>query len=356
MANRKTETILVGADIGYKDTKLVWLDKGELKSVVIPSMAAADTPMIDTEGAQQGAYRINGTVWTVGAEGQSTQYDAFPFSDQARALFHHTLKQAGFNGAHIKAASCIPMSKEYKLDGTLDKGNIKSKRDNISGICEWLPSGSVNVEAGGVLAEGLAAWIDYLVGFDGQTRSINTYGVVLDIGGNTLDISTCRGTTLDLSRSDSVYNCGVYRAIADLRKHLAVKFPDLSFSQSALSTAIQARKIVIFGESHDISREVDSALERTAEFIKTQIDTKVGSLHEFGTILCAGGGAPLFFPYLQVHFPNIEMPKRPNLSNALGCLKKLMVAEGVKLATNPAESESATATIQTKKAKEEIAD
>lgn len=351
----KTETILVGADIGYKDTKLVWLDGGELKSVVIPSMAAADTPFIDTEGAQQGAYRIANTVWTVGADGQSTQYDNFPFSDQARALFHHTLKQAGFNGANIKAATCIPMNMEYKLDGTLNKDNIKKKRENISGICEWLPSGSVEVEAGGVLAEGLAAWIDYLVGFDGQTQSINTYGVVLDIGGNTLDMSTCKGTTLDLSRSDSVYNCGVYRAIDDLKKHLSVKFSGLAFSQSALSTAIREKSIVIFGESHDISREVDSALERTADFIKTQIDTKVGSLHEFGTILCAGGGAPLFYPYLKNHFPNIEMPEHPNLANAVGCLKKLMVAEGVALTDKTTVKEETTATVQKKKVKAEEA-
>ncbi len=316
--------ILVGADIGFKDTKLVWLDGTTLQKIVFPSMAAADATCIDTDGTQQGAYRIGNTVWTVGAEGQSTQFEGFPFSPQTRALFHHALRCAGFQDCHIKVASCIPMSLEYKLDGTLNKANIAEKRNNLTGACEWLPSGSVKVDAAGVLAEGLAAWNDYLYDINGNMIKGNIHGVVIDIGGNTLDMSSCRGKIMDITRSGSENNCGIYRAIDDLKKHLDVKFNGLNFSRGVLSQALSDKTITIFGEKHDIQREVDSALERTASFIKAQIDIRVGSLHEFSTILCVGGGANLFYEHLKTHFPNIEKPEDPSFSNAIGCLKKLI--------------------------------
>ena len=319
---------LVGADIGYKDTKLVWLDKdGDIKKLVFPSMAAADAACVDIDGTMQGAYRIGNTVWTVGAEGQSTQFENFPFSPQTRALFNHALRLAGLEGSKVKVASCIPMSLEYKFDSTLNKENIEAKRKNLSGLCEWIPSGRADVEAAGVLAEGLAAWIDYLFDMNGQAVHDNSYGVVIDIGGNTLDMSACRGQSIDMKRSGSESNCGVYRAINDLHTSLSVKFNGLKFSQGTLSQALSDRKITIFGKEHDVSREVNSALERTASFIKTQIDTTVGSLHEFGTILCVGGGAHLFADHLKEHFPNMVVPNEPSYSNAVGCLKKLILSE-----------------------------
>ena len=351
------KAILVGLDVGYKDTKMVWIDsEGKLQKILFPSMAAADAACIDTDGTQQGAYRIGNTVWTVGAEGQSTQFERFPFSPQTRALCNHALRLAGFQDERIKACSCIPMSMEYKLDGTLNKVNISEKRKNISGSCEWLPSGSAEVEAAGVLAEGLSAWIDHLYDLDGNMVKDNPHGVVIDIGGNTLDMSSCRGNILDLTRSGSESNCGVYRAIDDLQSHLDVKFNGLKFSRGVLSQALSDKEITIFGNKEDISREVDSALERTASFIKTQIDTTVGSLHEFGTILCVGGGANLFFDHLKQHFPNAVMSAEPSYSNAMGCLKKLIQVEKINAKKRSVENKEPVKEPVVEKATEAVAE
>ena len=336
-----TTTMIIGADVGYKETKLVWLDeKGHLRFVAMPSVASTNATAVDFDGSQQGAYRINSQRWTVGVSAQDTQSDTFHSSDQARALLHHALREAGMKGQTVKIASCVPMSIRYNLDATTSTECTRVIKENVTGACEWLGTNhGMTVEGGGVLAEGYAAWLHNMFGFNGQFQKDNKLdGLVIDIGGHTLDISRCRGTRLLYKESASFRDCGVYYATKELNSILQHKY-GYSFGQATLDSVLQTGVLKMFDEPLDVSREVESVLERTAQHIKNQILTKIHNLYEIPEILLVGGGAALFGKYLQEDWKNLKVDEQPTLANALGCLKVQMMEDGVKkplAAENPA--------------------
>jgi plasmid segregation protein ParM len=207
--------IPVGVDDGYHQTKVVL---GNGVTLSIPSTARLGRPDVLSLGRDGQAdvqeYETEEVRYSAGRiEGEDTVFNEYPHSPLNRVIVHHALRMAGLSGKPVNLVTGLPVD-SYFLKGrqagpnkTLIERKIASLAVPVTPCDDTAP---VEVRYHMVLAEGLAAYFDYVVDVDAagvvsrnRVREKEQVAII-DIGGRTSDYAVIdggRGIKLDESGS-----------------------------------------------------------------------------------------------------------------------------------------------------------
>lgn len=327
--SNKASIPIVAVDDGYAQTKLVGQSPtGEgLVSVVIRSSVRPGRYGLSSLGGARssGSYRTEeGEDYTVSddVEGESTQFDGFHTSPLNRVLVNHALATAGYGGMQVRVIAGLPVA-DFFLDGGLDKEKIEAKKLNLSKGVSSTSAGKVatlsDIRIG---CQAIAAFVDYLLDDDLNERDVPKKTIaVVDIGGRTTDIAVVKGgNSFDESKSGTT-NLGVLDVYELISRSIRTKFGTRDkYPLAVLDSAVRERKVVLWGEEHDLSEEVDAAVREQEVKIAREVERRLGSASAVDKVVFVGGGAALF-SNVSAHFRNGVIAPDPEFANARGLFK-----------------------------------
>lgn len=330
--------IVVAVDDGFAETKVVCLNPAAKVQISIPSSArSGDQGMaaaLSGKGVVHPCYITEGIQYTVGDNlhnAESARFDGYPYSGMNRAIIHHALRVAATKAPMLMrcglvVATGLPLF-SYYADGKANKTVVDKKMMSL-----LLPVSSVDgskvadIQAHKVFPEGLAAWVDYAIDDNMQSRpgtSEMTVGVI-DIGGRTTDIAVMLpGQCIDHARTTSV-EVGVQDVAAIMETKLNDRFSRehgqrIVLTRKQISESLSG-ELRVFGKPVNVSQELKAAIAETIERLKREINKHLVGAASMDKILLVGGGAHLFADIANL-FPNIEIPDEPAFANARGFAK-----------------------------------
>lgn len=327
---KNAKNIVVGVDDGYAMTKVVVLEDGKVKSAtMIPSRARSGihgTTVIGDadEGSPVPCYETDGVMFTVGdlADAESARFNEYPFSGMNRVIVNHALRLAGLAGADVRIATGLPLGTFYK--GAEPNGELIQRKDaSIRTRVESVDKSAMpNIVSHAVFPEGLAAWVDYAIGDDGQVRVDmgETVGVI-DIGGRTTDVAVVLpGKRIDHARCGSA-DIGALNVVEEVRVAL-LRSKNVEIPAGAIEQALRTRNLRMWGKKVDIGAEIDAAVAQVMDAVMREVNRRLGSAVDVDRILMVGGGAYLFRE-VATRYPNVTIPEAPEFANARGFAKYL---------------------------------
>jgi len=202
--SKKRSNIFVGVDDGNYGIKLVL---GDGSCHYMPSRAArGHKPVVALTGeaAQDCAYTVGDQQFTVvenyaliQAEDPRHMSEPYPVSALNRVLVHHALLRAGLGGQECTIVTGLPID-DFYIAGAKNADLIDRKMANLtaSAIANKNPSVRLPTIANHrVISEGIAAYFDLLLDFDGNEdpetlKLVSDRALaVIDVGGSTTDIA-----------------------------------------------------------------------------------------------------------------------------------------------------------------------
>lgn len=326
-------TINVGCDDGYAATKLAIRDPsapGEFTLMSIPSRARQGIHGISSVGKPQGMcsqYVSDDMSFTVGdfPDSENARFTDYPFSAMNRIVIHHTLRLAGLAGRDVNLATGLPPLAYFK--GTVPNEAVISRKDESvrRNVAAMDGSDMAGIVGHSVYPECLAAWIDYVIDNNGtETDRIDACTGIVDIGGRTTDIAVVMpGSEIDHARMNTV-DIGVLDVIEHVATSLFNQHGTRSIPHGRIEQALATGEIVLWGKKHDITEQVQGAINASLEKIAREIDRCIGTAVDIDTLLVVGGGAHLFGGICN-RFPNAHIPDSPEFANARGFAKYMEV-------------------------------
>lgn len=320
----------VAVDNGYADQKIAYWAEGENgeKKIEVhsyPSRAQMGAINISIDGKSAGVYDVEGDAWTVGkdvTDPETIRSEKYAFSELNAVLVKHSLIASGFSGKNVRIATGLPFEHMYK-DGRPDQELVDKVKDSIS--VDVIPRGdakAASISSHVVYPESTAAFVDFAV--DEQTgemsKSIEVGAAVVDIGGNTTDITYINSNnTINVDRSGSKH-VGVLNIRDRLKKLIQERFKVQEVRDVQLDKALRTGACSIFGKEEDVSEQIDRAKRQTLKKLMNWVEEMVGDAGDLDFILFVGGGAAVLEDLIK-EYPHAQVPKDPQFSNARGMLK-----------------------------------
>jgi plasmid segregation protein ParM len=323
--------IFVGVDDGFACTDIVVMEGGKVtKTLAIASRARSGVHGTSVIGGDVGGivpcYETEGVQFTVGelADAESARFNEYPFSAMNRAIVNHALRLAGLGGREVHIATGLPLSTFYKGDKP-NSEVIERKRKSITTPVKAMDDGPMPIIVGHqVFPEGLAAWVDYAVGDDGNMRADadETVGVI-DIGGRTTDVAVVLpGRRIDHARCGSA-DIGALNVVEAVRLSLQ-QSTGFDVGGAVIEKALRTRQLKMFGKVRDIGAEIDVAIAQSTDAVLREVNRRLGDGVDIDRILLVGGGAHLFKEVAN-RYPNVTIPESPEFANARGFAKYLSI-------------------------------
>ncbi len=321
--------ISIGLDDGYAYTKVALPDG---RVFAVPSrgrLGHANVTWLDHTKPAIQEYETEDQTYAVGElDGESTEYDDYPYSGLNRAVVQHTLQTAGLAGHTVHAISGLPVSAFYLRDGTQRSESILRKTAHLKRPVQptdgRLAAGIAFHE---VIPEALAAWYDYVIveSADGVTLDPDRTSVpvaVIDIGGRTTDYVVVADHAVQHDSSGS-QRCGLLDVRQSIADALRARFDLEQISERVLTESLQRGTTRLFGISHDISAVLREALAQIVERIHAATRRHLGRGAELERILFVGGGSLVLAEQIRDWFPNQTIAPHPAFANARGMRKYL---------------------------------
>jgi len=331
--------IYVGVDDGHYGTK-VCLEDGTC--LYMPSRAARGLHQVSDFGSnapQDTAYSVEGDLYTVienyaliEAEDPRFVKPAFPVSSLNRVLVNHALLRAGLSGKALAVVTGLPVGDFYQ-SGVKNERLIDAKVANL--VDAKIENKNPNVVLPkivkhNVLSEGIAAFFDLLLDFDGNekpetVRLIERRAMAfIDVGGKTTDIAlVIEGGKGIYSERSGTKQIGALNLNEKVGQRLKSRF-DLNMPPPAkhVEEIIRDKEYMLFGETHDVSDIVDEEARNFAVAISGELVRLVGNGEDVGSVVFVGGGSILLKPYFQEMYPKQALfPENPEFANARGMMK-----------------------------------
>ncbi|HHO8322279.1 TPA: plasmid segregation protein ParM domain-containing protein [Pseudomonas aeruginosa] len=325
------DVVLAVVDDGFRQMKGLG---GDGALIAHPSLARAGFTLSLIGGgdgdAGLGGYQTSGREYTVDPQidGEDTRFDDFSTSEINRVLVHHTLHTLGLSGKRVVLATGLPFQ-SFFVAGSSEPNQslIDRKMANLSQAVE--PLGGlqpIQIIQQRVTAQGLVAYIDYVVDDNGNFKSdveMDAPVAVIDIGGRTTDcVTVYGGGKLDHVGSGTGV-VGISNVYDIIENELKRKFGASKIRLSTLEHVARHRKIRLRGEQHDVGDIVDAAVAEISQQIIRESKRRIGDAAEMQAVILVGGGAALMSSCLKEAFPHLLVPSRPEFSNARGMLKYL---------------------------------
>ncbi len=322
-------TIMVGIDDGFAYTKIA-LPDGRL--LATPSRAQIGRSKVSWIHQGQPSifeYQTDGVVYSVGeVDAAATRFDGYACSGMNRAIVQHALQQAELGGYSIDAVSGLPVSGYYRNSGALRREAIEDKRENLLEPVRPL-SGTLAAEIAyhEVIPEALAAWYDYVITNRGgeacldQTR-VSLPIAVVDIGGRTTDTVVVRSQAILHGSSGSI-PFGLLDVHQSLCDALQERFDLETLPDWLIDQALQHKRLRLYGQEHDVRREVLAAKLELVERLYAETRRQLGRAAELERVLFVGGGTVALTDHMTDWFQNQVIGEQPAFANARGMLKYL---------------------------------
>jgi len=329
----------IGLDDGFDETKVA-LPNGEC--IRIPSLAKSgisETISIDDSAANVFVYETSDGAFTTGQvlESDSTSFDEYPTSAMNRAIVAHALRVSGMNASHkLSICTGLPLKRIYR-SSTLNKTLIAAKQANLM-------TNDVKAKDGyklpviakhRVLAEGLAAWFDYVIDRDEKgtlARNQDKYEkrtAIIDIGGRTTDIAVVKAGGLDYSRSSTI-EAGMLSVKETIREVIFDEFDGIGLTNEQMFTALHENRIKLWGQWENISEIVNNAQREVSKQIYAESMRRLKKAADIDDVIFVGGTVNKFESLLDGWFRNQSIANDPAFANARGMQKftELMLLSG----------------------------
>ena len=321
--------VCIGLDDGYALTKVV-LPDGRLVAIASRArIGGAHVTGVHGSAPQVREYETDGTRFAAGdIDGESTQFDDYPYSGLNRAIVQHALQEAGLAGRSVHAVSGLPVGSFYQKDGSQRADSVDRKRHSlkqpVQPIDGRLPAAIAFHE---VIPEALAAWYDHVITeSDGGVRlepeRLGAPVAVVDIGGRTTDFVVVADEAVQ-HRSSGSLRCGILDVQRHVRDGICQRFNLEEFSERAMGEAMRTGHVSVFGKSHDVADIVHTARRHLLERLHAETQRQLGRGAELERVLCVGGGAVVLADAIRNWFPNLMFASHPVFANARGMLKYL---------------------------------
>lgn len=330
MADQK-DLLKVVVDNGYAQQKIAYYTKdngtNRIVTMSLPSRAQIGSVSLSTEGQLLDSYTVNGTRWTVGEnvpDAESIRGVKYAYSDLNVVLVNNSLIFAGFGGSRVHLGTSLPFSHWMSADGP-NLELIEKVKASLQTECVHHGEQEVaTIAKHTIYMESVAAAIDYLLADeDGTPRNKIKGGIaIVDIGGNTTDISVMESVNrINRQRSGSE-KIGVIDVRNDLREALQEKYKLEKVGESLLDQAIRDNTITLFGETENVAEEVAAAKRNTTKKIISRVEEKVGDAADLDKVIFVGGGAAALHDVIST-YKHGYVPEHPEFANARGMLKHM---------------------------------
>lgn len=323
----------VAVDDGYAQVKSLAFIGGQTRRTITPTSVCASVEGItDLTGEADirtlGWYETDGRRFTAGERvaGEETRFASFHTSSLNRVAVYHALAVAGFSGHEVSLVAGLPVADYYLTGAGINSDLIGRKIANLKTEVTPLMAGQrpVRVTEVRVLAQAVAAWVDYAVKDNLDLRDdvdVTAPVGVIDIGGRTTDCAVViQGNKIEHRRSGTE-NIGVI----DLRSHLANLVARTwagadNLPPASLDRAIRTGSLRLFGRDRDVAEMVNEARHIVSDGIRRAVERHLVSVADLEAVLIVGGGA-LVFPDMEGFFPNGKIVDDPEFANARGMIK-----------------------------------
>jgi plasmid segregation protein ParM len=330
----------VAVDNGYADQKIAYWTKGKngkqtIAAICKPSRAKRGADDYYMDEVSGGIFELNGMKWTVASninDPDTMRDSSYATSDLNTVLVNNSLITAGFGGSPVRLATGLPFA-QYWLGAQrntelFDTISASLRNDTLSTLCgRSLPS----IKEHEIYAESLAALIDFCFDEEGNNvNDINTGCAVVDIGGETTDISVV-GPDARIVRSQSgTKQIGVLDVKEKLGQLIKEEFSIDKVRAEGIDLALLSESYNFYGEKHDIKHLVDEAKRVTVNRINDFIREKIGDASDLDFVVLVGGGAALLSSFFSDSKMAgiIRVPEQPQFSNARGMLKHMTFIAG----------------------------
>ncbi|KAG0189380.1 hypothetical protein DFQ28_003506 [Apophysomyces sp. BC1034] len=326
MTKENEDVIYVGNDDGFRQNKTVTSEGTKLS---IPSLVRTGFTLttIGDGDAGAGGYETEGRQFTVDAEvdGEDTRFDDYALTEINRVLVNHALHMAGLSGKKIVLATGLPFQSFFRAGSNEPNQElIHSKIANLK-----IPVSAISGQAAPVIveqqvtAQGLAAYVDYLTGANGEIRSNvdpSAPVAVVDIGGRTTDTVTVYGGGKLDHEASGTGNIGISNVFDHIANELKREFNVARIRVATLDQVARHRKIRLRGQEHNVGEIVDAAVQEVGQQILREVKRRIGDAGEMDTVVLVGGGAALMHDLIRNEYPHCQVPDDPEFANARGML------------------------------------
>lgn len=326
---KAAESYLVATDDGYAQTKVYGqplAGKDPVRQVFRTTARSGRHAIrgMQSEGAL-GLYKVEeGEDFTVNESvtSESTTFDGYHTSTMNRAVVHHGLVSAGYEGRDIELITGLPVH-DYFVPGGINVERINQKKANLLRGIERQGGPTASIRSVEVGCQAVAAFFDWALDDDLKPRQdMNGRVAVIDIGGRTTDIAVViKGTALDEQNSGSA-NQGALDVYKALNASLNMKYKlREEFPVADLADAVRTGSFEMWGEKQDVRDLVTEAVRQVEANIGREIDRRLGGVMAgLRKLIFVGGGSALFKD-LPARYRNGHVGTDPEFANARGLFK-----------------------------------
>ena len=327
-----TNSIALGFDLGHSSVKIS-IKSGSKHpligaSEIFPTVVRNWTPIANEETARKAeadTVVVNGKKFFVGVTAQR-QGQADSFSGQSRDWIeteqHDALLVSAWNRAcAVLAKNDMAEPERISLVLGLPASYYAEQRDVLriraSALLQRLVKPHQDLQ---IYIESQSRAPLLCVVFDhhgvetGRAGEDESWGVV-EIGQFTTDFTLHdRGQEVDSAASSARGAHMVYDRIA-----AAFKAANYVADFETISTAIQSRKIKVYGKETDVSDLIMPAINEFTTYILDEVTTRFGDkAQRLDGIIVAGGGAYIVGQDIKAKYPNAIVPTNPRFAVAEG--------------------------------------
>ncbi len=296
--------LTVSIDDGSTNTKVSWLQDGELKSITVPvSFRKGWKSAALLSGKTVANYMIDEVKYTYDVTSDRslhTTHIDYQYSDLNLLSVHHALLQTGLEPQPVKIVCTLPITAYYdKEDCQKNENNINKKKNNLMRPVELNKGQTFEVVDVEVMPESIPAVLSTLMESNANEFSRT---LVLDIGGTTLDAAVIVGKFEEVAAIYGNSEIGV-SWVTDTTK-VALQSADSESSYVVANELIKRRHDDEFVREviNDLSQKdnVISRIENRIEELGRAVAEEAKKfIKNPNRVYIVGGGAPLIYPAIQ---------------------------------------------------------
>jgi len=322
-------SIPIGIDDGFDETKLAFPNGDCLRVQSLAASGGIDSITFDEGVKNTFIYKTSEGAFTAGQvlKSESTAFEEYPMSAMNRVIVMNALRKAGLNSKHdISAVSGLPFKRAYKA-GKVNEKLLEEKRKNllkndvVAADGYKLPL----ISSHSVLSEGLAAWFNLLLNrneggeLEVDKEFYNKRIAIIDIGGKTTDIVVVKAGVIDYERS-STFDAGMLLVKEKIRESVLEEH-DVELTNEQLYTAVNDRRVSMYGEWESIGDVVDQAMKEVVVSIKIETQRKLKKAADIDKIVFVGGTVNRFEGIIGQWYKHQMIASNPEFMNAKGMQK-----------------------------------
>lgn len=263
-----------------------------------------------------------------------TQNEHFKTSVANTVLVHAMLHHMGLKGKKVKVICMSPMQRYFHSSGEINSDYIQSRNQNLKRKVTNNSGEFVDIIAVEQVPEGFATYLSLLHKYDEKSRKITIDPswtkkdiLILDFGGQTLDIAVMSRGRLMVKKSYTEEGLGMLKIHDNLYDHL--KTYRRNIDRNEMSEAIKTGQFYTDKRKTNhisVEKEVDKVIRNVLSNGLDKVNKRT-PWENFDAVIATGGSATDLGKHLGNYIADVEFMDDPLFSNGLGALLNFMREE-----------------------------